>query len=70
MSESWSTLARGAVPVEETPNTRFFIKVDCIFGMECQTTLLVQEEPISRLPVENYVAFGRILGPLAGYWAT
>ena len=35
-----------------------------IFGMECQTRLLEQEEPISRLPVENYVVF-----VVVGYWA-
>ena len=35
-----------------------------IFGMKCQTRLLEQEEPISRLPVENYVVF-----VVVGYWA-
>ena len=46
-----------------------------IFGIDCQTTLQVQEKLISRLPVEIYVQLRcyccvRILGQLSGYWAT
>ena len=41
-----------------------FSKSIYIFGMKCQTTLLEKEEPISRLPVENYVVF-----VVVGYWA-
>ena len=36
-----------------------------IFGIDCQTTLQVQEKLVSRLPVEsNYVVI-----VVAGYWA-
>ena len=46
-----------------------------IFGIDCQTTLQVQEKLISCLPVEIYVQLRcyccvRILGQLSGHWAT
>ena len=48
---------------------------DYIFGIDCQTTLQLQEKLISRLAIESYVQLrcsccGRILGQLSGYWAT
>ena len=53
----------------------YFTMLGYIFGIDCQTTLQVQEKLISRLPVEIYVQLRcyccvRILGQLSGYWAT
>ena len=53
----------------------YFSMLDDIFGIDCQTTLQVQEKLISRLPVEIYVQLRcyccvRILGQLSGHWAT
>ena len=54
----------------------YFTMLGYIFGIDCQTTLQVQEpELISRLPVEIYVQLRcyccvRILGQLSGYWGT
>ena len=52
-----------------------FTMLGFIFGIDCQTTLQVQEKLISRLPVEIYVQLRcyccvRILGQPSGYWAT
>ena len=52
-----------------------FTMLGYIFGIDCQTTLQVQEKFISRSPVEMYVQLRctccvRILGQLSGYWAT
>ena len=45
----------------------YFTMLGYIFGIDCQTTLQVQEKLISRLPIEIYVqllcyCYGRILG--------
>ena len=53
----------------------YFTMLSYIFGIDCQTTLQVQEKLISRLPVEIYVQLRcyccvRILGQLSRYWAT
>ena len=53
----------------------YFTMLGYIFGIDCNTTLQVQEKLISRLPVEIYVQLRcyccvRILGQLSGYWAT
>ena len=53
----------------------YFTMLGYIFGIDCQTTLQVQEKLISRLPVEICVQLRcyycvRILGQLSGYWAT
>ena len=53
----------------------YFTVQGYIFGIDCQTTLQVQEKLISRLPVEICVQLRcyccvRILGQLSGYWAT
>ena len=53
----------------------YFTMLGYIFGIDCQTTLQVQEKLISRLPVEIYVQLRcyccvRLLGQLYGYWAT
>ena len=53
----------------------YFTMLGYIFGIDCQTTLQVQEKLISRLPFEIYVQLRcycciRILGQLSGYWAT
>ena len=55
--------------------TFYFTMLGYIFGIDCQTTLQVQEKLISRLPVEIYGQLRcyccvRILGQLSGYWAT
>ena len=47
----------------------YFMMLSYIFGIDCQTTLQVQEKLISRLPVEIYVQLRcyccvRILGQL------
>ena len=44
----------------------YFTMLGYIFGIDCLTTLQVQEKLISRLPVErNYVVI-----VVAGYWAS
>jgi len=53
----------------------YFTMLGYIFGIDCQTTLQVQEKLKSRLPVKIYVQLlcsfcGRILGQLSEYWAT
>ena len=52
----------------------YFTMVGYVFGIDCQTTLQVQEKITSRLPVEMYVQLrcycGLILGQLSGYWET
>ena len=53
----------------------YFTMLGYIFGIDCQTTLQVQEKLVSRLPVDIYVQLRcyccvRILGQLSGYWAT
>ena len=47
----------------------YFTILGYIFGIDCQTTLQVQEKLISRFPVEIYVQlyFGIVV---SGYWAT
>ena len=53
----------------------YFTMLGYIFGIDCHTTLQVQEKLTSRLPVEIYVQLHcfccvQILGQLSGYWAT
>ena len=50
----------------------YFTMLGYIFGIDCQTTLQVQEKLVSRLSVEIYVQLRCvwILGQLPGYWAT
>ena len=53
----------------------YFTMLGYIFGIDCQTTLQVQEKVTSRLPVEIYVQLRcycrvRILDQLSGYRAT
>ena len=53
----------------------YFTMLGYIFGIDCHTTLQVQEKLIGRLPVEMCVQLRcyccvRILGQLSGYWAT
>ena len=53
----------------------YFTMLGYTFGIDCQTTLQVQEKIISPLRVEISVQLRRyccvrILGQLSGYWAT
>ena len=79
-SENYTIFKTAARVPHHTPvicYVLFHDATDCrlYFGIDCQTTLQVQEKLISRSPVEIYVQLGcyccvRILGQLSGYWAT
>ena len=76
-SRSYSGFRIPAFPDAPIPQSFvmfYFTMLGYIFGIDCQTTLQVQEKLISRLPVEIYVQLRcyccvRILGRLSGYWA-
>ena len=48
----------------------YFTMLDYIFGIDCQTTLQVQEKRISRLPVEIHVQLIYVVIVVSGYWAS
>ena len=45
----------------------YFTMLGYIFGIDCQTTLQVQEKLTSRLPVQNM--YNYIVIVVSGYWA-